>query len=283
MRKILTITAIALSTSSGFAGGDNELKNFRFGLKATPSVNWAKPEGKIIAANGAGVKIGGGIILEFRLASVISVQTGAQIDLDGGKIKYNNGELNNPGANTVSYYYNNADDKIEKFRSDLANDPTAYTHYQLNERQYKVTYITVPLALKMKTKEIASFVYYGQVGLHSSFRWKATADDQLNVINDNAVPTISGVSTSKSKVDITKDINLFSASLNFGLGAEMNLSGSTSFTFGLNYNLGFTNAVKGASDYLERRTNMASGTPSYSHMPQTIKSNAVVLTVGILF
>ena len=271
---------MALIASTSFAQ-ENELKNFRFGLKITPSVNWYKPEGKIMSGNGAGVKFGGGLILEFRLAKVISIQTGAQIDLDGGKIKYNNGGLSNPGANTVSYYYHIADDKIAKQGSVDPVTSSGYTHYQLNERKFKTTYVTIPFTLKMKTKEIGTMTYYGQIGVNSSFRWKATADDKVTVIND--LTNTLGATDSKSKIDITKDVNFYTASLNFGLGSELNLSGSTSLTFGLNYNLGFTNVVKSESDYLTRRTNDAFGNGTLSKMPQTIKSNAVILTVGVLF
>lgn len=282
MKKLLTISIMALIANVAIAGdGENELKNFRFGLKVTPSVNWYKPDGKIIAGNGAGVKFGGGLVMEFRLAKVISIQTGVQVDMDGGKVKYNNGGLTNPSANSVSYFYNITDDAIVKY-SDSYNNNSAYTHYQLDERQYKVTYITIPLALKMKTKEIGSMTYFGLIGVNTSVRWKATANDKVTVINDLLIPTL-GATDSKSKVDITKDVSLIHETLNFGLGTEMNLSGSTSLTFGLNYNLGFTNVVKSESDYLERRVNNASGVGTLAHMPQSFKSNAVVLTVGILF
>src|ERR1035437_2300151 len=109
MKKLLIISIMALIADVAFAGeGENELKNFRFGLKVTPSVNWYKPDGKIIAGNGVGVKFGGGLVMEFRLAKVISIQTGVQIDMDGGKVKYNNGAvLTTPSANSVSYFYNN--------------------------------------------------------------------------------------------------------------------------------------------------------------------------------
>jgi len=283
MKKLLTIIAMALIISSSFAQGaqENELKNFRFGLKVSPSVNWYKPEGKIMAGNGAGVKFGGGLILEFRLAKVISIQTGVQIDLDGGKIKYQNGGPNDPGSNTVSYYYNIADDKIAKQGSVDPTTSNGHTHYQLNERKFKTTYITIPFTLKMKTKEIGTLTYYGQIGVNNSFRWKATADDNVTVIND--ITNTLGATDSKSKIDITKDVNVYTASLNFGLGAEMNLSGTTSLTFGLNYNLGFTNVVKSDSYYLTKRTNDSAGVGTLSKMPQTIKTNAVILTMGVLF
>ncbi len=287
MKKIFIISALVLSGNFMFAQGaaENELKNFRFGLKITPSINWYKPDGKLMSGNGAGAKFGGGLILEFRLAKVVSIQTGLQIDMAGGKIKYNNGGTNNNGANTMSYYYNTPDDKIVEYNSSLATN-ASHTHYQLNERQYKVTYITIPLALKMKTKEIGALTYFGHFGINSSFRWKANADDKVTVIND--LTNTLGATESKSKVDVTKDVNIFAAALNFGLGAEMNLSGSTSLTFGLSYSLGFTNVVKGDSDYIARRTNGPNYTTNttdftVSKMPQTIKSNAVVLTVGVLF
>ena len=82
---------------------------------------------------------------------------------------------------------------------------------------------------------------------------------------------------------MTKDMAFFKASLAFGLGAEMNLSGTTSLVFGLNYNLGFMNSVKGSSDYIEKKTYNSALMPSYEKMPQVLKSNAVVLTVGVLF
>ena len=69
----------------------------------------------------------------------------------------------------------------------------------------------------------------------------------------------------------------------------MNLSGTTSLTFGLNYNLGFTNFVKGDSDHLAKRTNDADYSSAgqtkvkITNMPQELKSSAVVLTVGVLF
>ena len=183
MKKLLTITVLALIASASFAqSSENELKNFRFGLKVTPSINWYKPDGKIMMGNGAGVKFGGGLILEFRLAKVISIQTGMQIDLDGGKIKYNNGGINTPGANTISYYYNIADDNIARYNTVSSGTP-GYTHYQLNERQFKTSYITIPLTLKMKTKEIGTLTYYGQIGINNSFRWKAHADDKVTVLD----------------------------------------------------------------------------------------------------
>ena len=273
MKKVLTISALVLAGSGIFAQDDAVSKNVRFGLKVTPSVNWLKSENeKLQSGNGAAMKFGGGVILEFRLAKVASIQTGLQIDMDGGKIKYTN-----DGSNEVRYFYHNIDEEIVEYNAEYENNPD-YTHYQLDERKYNITYVTLPVALKLKTKEIGALTYFGQVGLNTSFRWKASANDEVS-----SLETSAKVKESKSKIDITKDVNIFNFALNAGLGAEYNISGSTSILFGLSYNLGFSNVVKKKSDYLERKVTSATFTETYSDYPQELKSNAVVLTIGVLF
>jgi len=277
MKKFFTIGLFALA-SNFILAQDDGLRKFRFGLKVTPSLNWFKPQEKLISNNGVAFRYGGGLVLEYRLAKIISFQSGIQIDFGGGKVKYNNGTtLSTPSSNSVSYYYNNLDDKIVTYDSTLS--PASNTHYQLNSRTYTISYITIPLTLKMKTKEIGSLTYYGQFGINNSFRWKATANDDVQPIKAGNL----GTNESKQKIDVTKDVSLYTAALNIGMGAEMNLSGSTSLTFGVNYLGGFLNVVKDGSKYLDKKTNDAAGVTTHMAMPQQITSNAVVLMVGVLF
>ena len=293
MKKIAIISALAFITQLALAQDEGrEAKNVRFGLKVTPSIDWYKPEGKIMTGNGAVPKIGGGLIVEFRLAKVASLCTGVQIDLDGGKIKYHNDGIANNNSNTVSYYYNNLDEIVENYNSRPsevaagASFDLTHTKYQLNERVYKATYVTIPFCVKLKTNQIGLMTYFGQVGINNSFRWKATANDKVTVL-----PTtlgLGGASDSKSKIVITKEMNFYTASLYLGAGCEMNLSGSTSLLLGLNYNLGFTSVTKKSSETLEKQTNgpsFTNGGTDYTEekMPQSVKSNAVVLTIGVLF
>ncbi len=276
MRKLFTIGLFTLTTSFIFSQGD--VRNFRFGLKVSPTVNWFKPDGNIIANNGASMKYGGGLILEYLMGKIISIQSGVQIDVNGGKVKYNNGAtLTTPNSNSVSYFYNTLNSAIVNYDPTLS--PASNTHYQLNDRSYNISYVTIPLTLKMKTKEIGNLTYYGQFGINNSFRWKATATDDVQQI------TAAGLGTSQSisKIDVTKDVSIYTAALNMGLGAEMNLSGSTSLTFGLNYLLGFTNIVQNNSSYLERQSVDGYGNTLYSKMPQQLKSGVVALLVGVLF
>lgn len=285
MKKIVIfITLVLLTGGINAQEKANELRNFRFGLNIAPSVNWLRPEGKIISTDGADIKFGGGITMEFRLARVASIKTGFQILSSGGKLKYNNGGENAAGSSTVSYYYNNDDDKIVEYKKDHAPS-SSETHYQLNNRQYKATYLVIPVLLKLKTKEIGMMTYYGEFGLNSSFRWKGKVNDELAVLD---IPNY-GAPASKTNISLTREYSIYTAALNFGLGSEVNLSGTTSLTVGVNYNLGFTNALYQKSKYLQKRTNSVNFSQldptAYTVQPleQKVKQNAVVLTVGILF
>jgi hypothetical protein len=311
MKNILTITALALiatatsaqtpegsketkevkiikktTESTGSDNKENEIRNFRFGLAITPSLNWYSTESKIIQRDGVVPKFGGGLILEFRLAKVASIQTGINITTAGGKLKYKNGGQYAPGASTVSYFYNNTAEDIVKY--DENNSNTSYTHYQLNGRKYQNTYISVPILLKLKTREIGAMVYYGQFGLNSFFRWKGRAKDDVSILD---APN-TGTPETKGNLVTSKDVSIYNAALNFGLGTEWNLAGTTSMVIGLNYNLGFTNVLKSKSEFLQKRLNYDNynkddpfRNTNYETAPleQIIKENSLVLTIGVLF
>jgi hypothetical protein len=284
MKKILTITALAIATTSVVAQDDAASKNVRFGLMITPSVNWYKSGEKIIEKNGSTVKFGGGLALEFRLTNVAVFATGLFINTDGGKVKYKN-EVNGVSSTSfVSYYYDKENEEIAEFipAYNYADENPSQTRYEpmlLNERKYTVTYVTLPLTLKLRTKEIGALTYYGMFGVNSSFRVAAKATDEIQ----RPAYTTSGWGTPEtiSKTDIKKDVGLFKEALNMGLGVEWNLSGSTSLVIGANYLLGFTNVVKGNSDYLRKYT--YGGPDTGVELKQSLKANSIGLTVGVLF
>lgn len=279
MRKGLIVAMLGIMTVNGIAQDGGAGSKVRFGLKVLPSIDWMKSDDNIVTSNGVAARFGGGLAVEYKLTDIISIQTGLQIENHGGKVKYENSEslVASPG-NSVSYMFNTLDGEIVKFDEALISNPD-YQQFQLNERKFSTTYITLPIGLKMKTKEIGMFTYFGEFGVNNSFRWTAKATDEVQPITG----TDLGTEATKTKLDIKKDVSLYTASLNMGLGAELNLSGSTSFVFGMNYLLGFTNTVKKESDYLERQTTNNAGTVTLGPLEQSIKTHALVLTLGVLF
>jgi hypothetical protein len=261
MKKATTLLFLGLySATSAFAQStENNLRNFRFGLKVMPALTWYKPdETNKFENGGARLNFGYGLMTEFRLNKVAVIATGFQIDYDGGRINF---------KDTAYYYINRDSELLEK--EDTASSG-GVSLYRLRKREYNVTYVTIPLTLKLKSNEVGQFTYYGQFGLNLSVRTRGRVNDELL--------TASGAPVNQSKILNTRDMQLFKLALNVGLGAEYNLSGSTSLTFGINYINGFTNVVKGDSRYLFR-----SRFNDYNPLKQNFRANAVALTVGVLF
>jgi hypothetical protein len=285
MKKILTLSALILATGFVSAQDDAASKHVRFGLMVSPSVNWLKSGEKIIEKNGVGMKFGGGLALEFRLTNVAVFATGLMINTGGGNVKYKNDISGSPSSSYIAYFYDKENEEIAEFSpaydayTSTTGGTTRYNLNLINERKYTVTYVTLPLTLKLRTKEIGALTYFGMFGVNSSFRVAAKATDEVQRMSTTTGTWLSPETISKS--DVKKDINLFNEALNMGLGVEWNLSGSTSLVIGANYLLGFTNVVKNNSDYLQKFTE---GGPGYgAPLKQSLKSNSIALTVGVLF
>ena len=240
----MTSLSVIFSTKS-FAqdSGENNLKNFRFGLKAQPSVVWFKPEDtKKYESSGARFKFAYGLMTEFRLNKVASFLTGLEINYMGGGTNYKDSTHYLPPDDTNNFY--------------------------VNKRKYDITYVDIPITLKMKTPEIGYITYFGQFGVNASVRAKAKAKDEGSFKNNSTA-------TSLDNVDITKDISLFALGLNVGAGLEFNLAGSTSVFTSVNYHNGFTNVLKKESVSLKDKKD--------AFIKQDTKSNYISLSVGILF
>jgi len=270
--------------NTAFAQSDAASKSLRFGLKVTPALNWYKSGDKMTEKNGIAPKFGAGLMIEIRLTNTAVLATGLQLDLDGGKVKYNNDLSGNASTTYATYYYNKEDDEIAEYiatRTELASTPASaskYDFYLLNERAYSNTYITLPLCLKLKTKEIGVLTYFGMVGVNSSFLYSSKSTDNVQ----KATLTGWGSAETISKTKTNKNMSFFNAALNMGAGAEWNLSGSTSLVFGLNYLLGFTNTAKSESDFIRKQ--VVTFPPSDGEkLKQSLKSNSIGLTIGVLF
>ena len=251
MRKI---TFILLLTIMAFAGKQSSAQDagnkFRFGLFGQPSLAWYKPDNTDkMESKSLKLKFAYGLITDFSLTKVVSFSTGIQVNYSGGGL----GIL----KDTVVYSFNDAKDT-----------------FNLKTRNYRISYATIPITLKMKTSDIGGFTWYGQFGGDISFKTKArsTADDGFTVKNKAYTPG------TQKDVDISKDMNFINIGLNIGAGFEYNLAGTTSLLVGVNYHNGFTNALRASSKSLLLKT-----TEGYSSYKQNAKSNYVSMTLGVLF
>lgn len=256
---ILLFLVLALSGKWAFAQEENNIKNFRFGIKATGQLSWMKPEDKKkFSSGGVSAKGGYGLIMEFRLNKTASISTGFQVDYFGGKLNFLD----------TSMYYLSKDSELES-RDDTTSSTSVL--YQLKNRTYNTTYVTLPFTLKLKTPEIGALTYFGMFGINTSVRMKSRTNDEVRSVATNG----SGQQTDLLN---TKDMNLMMFALNVGGGAEWNLAGSTSLVFGLNFYNGFSSVVKSESRYLFRTS-----ANNYESLKQSARNSAFALSVGVLF
>jgi hypothetical protein len=269
---------------------------FRFGLRVTPQPTWfSTGSDKNNIPSGARFGFGFGLNLEYKLNDVASVLTGIGGDFEGGKydFKYNTDSLN---GYEVRYWRNDntgefikPGTKAENKITDLQNPE--YTEYVLKSRTISTTFITIPIILKLSTKEYSGLKYFGMFGTEIGIRVKALAKDTYREsYNYNAlgVRNNAGI-TSMSKIDIggkDGDMNRFPLrmGLNVGAGVEYRISGSTSFFANINYFRSFWNYLRTDSPNMVYKAKSTSpGNVKYTFVSQNLILSAVKINVGIMF
>jgi hypothetical protein len=108
---------------------------------------------------------------------------------------------------------------------------------------FNLSYLTLPVGLKMKTNEIGYFTYFAELGFNQQVNIGSKATSTGNGLNKDNVP---------------KETNLFNMSYFFGGGVEYNVGGQTSLLAGIFYNNGFVdilsnNRHKAVLNYLSFR------------------------------
>lgn len=285
MKKILLIVSSSLLLANSFLAQDaDDDKKFRLGLKVAGQPTWFSSNQSGTSKLGTGFGFGFGLVTEFRMGKTASFVTGIGGDFESGSVKY---DYNPTSASpySVGYVLNGSGEMQEledgapgSFYSQTGN--VAYSG--VIERKIKTTHVTIPVSLKMMTKEISGFKYFGMFGGEIGVRVKTRATDRY---------TFSGTGTSgggtNSNLNINPDAALIPirVGMNVGLGAEYRLSGSTSVFLSINYFRSFTNLMRKESKYMAYDTQYYPSTDQYtfSRVKQGLFMNAIRINVGVLF
>jgi hypothetical protein len=280
----LFIIGFAFSAGSLKAQDDDKGdKKVKMGIIFTPAVNWLSPDNaNKEKSNGAVVKAGIGLAVDFRLTNVIWFHTGLEYTGAGGKLSY--------AQHDTAFYFYNSDAIVNVSVADAgsatstANTTTTYKKEQLLTRNLKVGYLHVPLGFRLKTKEIGAITYFGQIGGDIFFRTSAKGDDHVNQWNQpyTGFPRTGYTAMDLKNNSILGGVNFFNAAANVGFGLEYRVSGSTAIIGSLTYRHGITNFTAKDNDYLLKYT-ATPGVSPYSQFENAVKLRQVVLTVGIMF
>lgn len=176
----------------------------RLGINLDPMTSWLSPKTNNVDKDGARPGFGGGLLLEYYFHTNYGVISGLNLGVQGGNLKYDDAVSITTGKN-----------------SEVNLLPESSVAYSLS-------YLTLPIGLKLKTNEIGYFTYFAQLGFAQ----------QINV---GARGTSSGSGLNKD--NIPKEINLLNMSYFFGGGVEYNVGGQTSLFAALIFNNGFVDVL----------------------------------------
>ena len=282
---------LLFSISNSFVSQSSSDSKVRFGLRINPQPCWLSSSDKNNIPNGAVFGYGFGLNIEYRFSDVASLLTGIGGDFEGGKIKYRNDPANNY---QVCYFKNDGDAFIQPKNNTPINElkKSGNTVYVIKERKINTTYVTLPVILKLSTKEISGMKYFGLFGAEIGIRIKAkAADSYLDVRKYKSDTTYESLSTVTEKdIDIGKDASLvpIRIGLNVGAGFEYRLAGTTSFFASVNFFNSFTNLMRNDSkfqmynwqeiDASKGNTNM-----SYKMVSQNLLLKTVRINLGFMF
>ncbi len=207
MKRLLILTIVLLIGTQIHA----QYKPMVFGLRVGTNMGWAKPDADDYVSEGIRMGFTWGFIGEFYLMENYAIQTGFNMNFNGGKLEY-------PAMMSVP-----------------SGDTTMMATGQLL-RTYHLKYIQIPLCLKMKSEISEQFTIFGKIGLGTAFSLGAKADDEFSY---------TGGTESDSKKNINDDIALMRESLIVGGGVEFTLKESTALIVELTYDNMFNNMLTG--------------------------------------
>jgi hypothetical protein len=193
-------------------------QEFRIGVVVEPQITWLSSESKKVGTEGSVVGINGGLSIDKYFQKNYALHTGLTIGSQGGKLRY---------SDSISF---DVDGNLIKL------DKGSVVDYRLN-------YITVPLALKLKTNQIGYFSYYAQLGFTNQFNIKARAS--------------SGSLLEKDM--IKNEIRFYDLSYHFGAGIEYELNKETAFTIGIIYHNGFLDLTDQSAKIVSRAVALSFG------------------------
>ena len=166
MKKILLIVSSTLLLANSFLAQEaDDDKKFRLGLKVAGQPTWFSSNQGGTTKLSTGFGFGFGLAMEFRLSKTAYFVTGIGGDFESGSVKYKFDPdpykllgLTSAGTNYDVGYLQDGSGNMKELKdgvniADYIESGDTY-YGGITERKIKTTHVTIPLALKMMTKEI---------------------------------------------------------------------------------------------------------------------------------
>jgi len=193
------------------------VNRLRFGAFVAPTISWMKPTASTDDDNKFNVESGGtrvgfiyGLMADYNFAPNYGIVTGIQINQTGGRIIATN-----------------------RAQTGLVNDVLKA------DFTYRLQYVEIPLALKLRTDNISGFRFFGQLGASVGFNIGKKTDYTVTSIGGQGT---AAYDTSGSKIKLTGDLGHIAPlmfQMNVGAGLEYPFNNRLTAYFGLFFNNGF--------------------------------------------
>ncbi len=204
MKKLLFLLILVCYSYTGiYAQYD---RPFRFGLLASPSVAWLKPETRDYHSGGNILGFSYGLVGDFFLGEFYAISTGLNISHFGGKLSFMG---THPNHGTLDI-----------------------------ERKYNFQYLEIPLTLKMQTPEFGYLTYFGRFGFSSGFNLKAKGVDEY-VAGNRFTEEID----LKSQTPLLRAALIIGIGAEYSLGGRTSLLVGLTYNNGFTNNLKGRNAA----------------------------------------
>lgn len=218
-KTLLTIATAALLIPSAHAQDMDHadsrvaLNRIRFGAYLAPNLSWMRPTaakdgGFSIKSDGSKIGFTYGLMAEYYFARNYGLVTGLQVNSTGGKI--------------IATNINTTPSQIQVNKADF---------------DYRLQYLEIPIALKLRTDDINGFRFFGQLGATLGFNIGKKATYSVTYF-DGAKDSTVGDSKVKVQGSL-RSIAPIMLQMNIGAGAEYPINNKLTAYAGIFFNNGF--------------------------------------------
>lgn len=211
---LLLLSGNSIFAQTTSASSDIDSRKIRFGVYIAPTLSWMKPTTNktgdgLYAPKKNGSKTGFtyGLMAEYKFADNYMIVTGLQINMTGGKI--------------ISDYQGTETKDVVK-------------HADFN---YKLNYLEIPAALKLRTDMISGFRFFGQFGITTGINIAKKATYSVDYLDGNGMAKTATGENEKIKGTLAIAPVMFS--MNIGGGVEYPLNNKLAAYGGIFFNNGF--------------------------------------------
>ena len=244
---ILAVGLLAGALAPTAAGQSVDFTRFRFGFQLSPSVSWMTTDDNAIDGDGTALGLKLGTVAEYAFAENYALVSGIGFHFNaGGTLRSGYG----------GRFFTESIPEGDPFNQAGGTGPGVRI-------DYSITYVEIPLGLKLRTREFGYLTYTAEAPVFT-----------LN-IRSNVRGSLSGGNEASEVEDVTakKEVTPLALSWGFGGGAEYSVSESTRLFGGLRFQRVFTDVTKDG-DYYEGRA--ARDDPRAG-------INMITLRLGVLF